>query len=259
MNFKFCYTSLTIICLLLSAVRCLAQENNKDRVTLDLHNVSFADLLKELGRQTGYRFYYDTTEFDSTKIDVKAEAQPFSNVLTAAFAGTGISFSIDRHRQVFVAKGEAIRTGLPNDFFNKTDSGRAMAAAGDTIRDYLEEVGKPAVATLENKLYVIGDKTAASFPGKINLAGYALDAATGEPIVGASIYVENPRIGVSSDQYGYYSISLPRGRHILNIQSIGMRDTRRLIMVYGDGKMNIELHTQVQTLKKGHRFSREGQ
>ena len=29
-----------------------------------------------------------------------------------------------------------------------------------------------------------------------------------------------------------------------------MRDTRRLIMVYGDGKMNIELHTQVMTLKK---------
>ena len=93
-------------------------------------------------------------------------------------------------------------------------------------------------------------KINANLPGKVNLAGYALDAANGEPIVGASIYVENPRIGVSSDQYGYYSISLPRGRHILNIQSIGMRDTRRLIIVYGDGKMNIELHTQVMTLKK---------
>ena len=250
MNCKFCYRSLILTCLLMSAVRCLAQDNTKDRVTLDLHNVSYTDLLKELERQTGYRFYYDTTDFDSTKIDVKVEAQPFSNVLTTAFTGTGINFSIDRHRQVFVAKGDAIHTGLPNDFFSKTDSGRAMAASGDTIRDYLEEVGKPAVASLENKLYVIGDKNAPTLTGKINLAGYALDAATGEPVVGASIYVENPRIGVSSDQYGYYSISLPRGRHILNIQSIGMRDTRRLIMVYGDGKMNIELHTQVLTLKK---------
>ena len=52
------------------------------------------------------------------------------------------------------------------------------------------------------------------------------------------------------DQYGYYSLNLPKGRYILNIQSIGMRDTRRLIMVYGDGKLNIDLQTQVLTLKK---------
>ncbi|HXD79838.1 MAG TPA: TonB-dependent receptor, partial [Puia sp.] len=140
--------------------------------------------------------------------------------------------------------------GLPGGYFDSYDPANPAVAANDTLRDYLEEVGKPAVATVENRLYVIGSKVDAQKPGKVNLAGYALDAATGEPIVGASIYIEHPRIGVASDQYGYYSISLPRGRHILNIQSIGMRDTRRLIMVYGDGKMNIELHTQVMTLKK---------
>ncbi len=97
---------------------------------------------------------------------------------------------------------------------------------------------------------MIGDKSTAATPGVSHLAGFTRDAATGEPVVGASIYVENPRIGVSSDQFGYYSISLPKGRHILNIQSIGMRDTRRLIIVYSDGKMNIELQNQVLTLKK---------
>jgi hypothetical protein len=143
-----------------------------------------------------------------------------------------------------------VDTGLPPGFFDPTIPEKGALAAGDTVRDYLEEVGKPVVATLENKLFVIGDKAMATQPGAAHLAGYARDASTGEPIVGASIYVDHPRIGVSSDQYGYYSISLPRGRHILNIQSIGMRDTRRLIMVYGDGKMNIDLYSQVLTLKK---------
>jgi hypothetical protein len=250
MNCKRFYIFPTLIFLLSLAEGSFAQQDQHDRVTVDLKQAPIADLLKQLEQQTGYRFYYDTADFDSTKIDIKADAQPFYKVLTTAFSGTDISFSIDRHRQVFVGKGEAIHTGLPAGYFEKGDSGRLALAAGDTVRDYLEDAGKPAAALLENKLYVIGDKAAANQPGKVNLAGYTRDAATGEPITGASIYVENPRIGVSSDQYGYYSLSLPRGRHVLNIQSIGMRDTRRLILVYSDGKMNIDLRTQILTLKK---------
>ncbi len=69
------------------------------------------------------------------------------------------------------------------------------------------------------------------------------------PLAGVSIYTDNPRVGVSSDQYGYYAISLSKGRHILNIQSIGMKDTRRQILLLGDGKMNIDLNGQVMMLK----------
>jgi TonB dependent receptor/CarboxypepD_reg-like domain/TonB-dependent Receptor Plug Domain len=248
MNFKLRYTIFTVICIVFLAGQSAAQKKPTAALTLDLHHVSYNDLLKEMEKQTGYRFFYDTADFDTTKLDINVQAQPLSAVLQSVFAGTGINFSVDRFQHVFIARGDAINTGLPGGFFDKVDTGRL--AVGDTIRDYLEDVGKTAVATIENKLYLIGEKAYANLPGKVNLAGYALDAATGEPIVGASIYVENPRIGVSSDQYGYYSISLPRGRHVLNIQSIGMRDTRRLIMVYSDGKMNIELHTQVMTLKK---------
>src|SRR5580658_9462637 len=248
MNSKLWYTFLTIACFSLLAGRCSAQGKPSAALTLDLHQVSYPELLKEMEKQTGYRFFYDTADLDTTRIDVNVQAQPLSVVLQSVFSGTGISFSVDRFYHVFIAKGDAINTGLPEGFFDKVDSGRL--AAGDTIRDYLEDVGKAQIATIENKLYVIGEKANANLPGKVNLAGYTLDAANGEPIVGASIYVENPRIGVSSDQYGYYTISLPRGRHVLNIQSIGMRDTRRLIMVYSDGKMNIELHTQVMTLKR---------
>ena len=163
--------------------------------------------MKEMEKQSGYRFFYDTADFDTTRIDVSVRAQQLSAVLQSVFSGTGISFSVDRFQHVFIAKGDAINTGLPQGFFDKVDTGRL--AVGDTIHDYLEEVGKTQVATIENKLYIIGDKANGNLPGKVNLAGYALDAASGEPIVGASIYVENPRIGVSSDEYGIIPFPFP--------------------------------------------------
>ena len=226
-----------------------AQDAGSKPVTVHLTQSSYAGFLQELEKQTGYRFFYDTAELDTTKIDINADRLPLEKVLDQAFSGTDMSYSIDRYQHVFVAKGEAIRTELPTGFFDRSGDKGALAA-GDSVKDYLEDAGKQQVATLENKLYVIGDKSNPTPNRVANLAGYARDAKSGEPIVGASIYVENPRIGVTSDQYGYFSISLPKGRHSLNIQSIGMRDTRRLIMIYGDGKLNIDLQTQIITLKK---------
>jgi len=244
------YRSFIIACLLFALGRAHAQTDRQPLVTVHLKDTSMVEILKELELQSGLRFYYDTADLDTTKLSIQADQQSLAKVLGDVFSGTDLSYFIDRQRHVFISKGEPVHEGLPVDFFERTVVSRDTARAGVPARDDLEEATKPQIATLENKLYLIGDKSTASLPGVVNVAGFVRDAKTGEPVVGASIYIEKPRIGVASDQYGYYSISLPRGRHILNIQSIGMRDTRRLLQIYGDGKMNIDLQTQVLTLKK---------
>src|ERR1700722_11972042 len=156
MNAKLWYNFLALVCFGLTAGQCSAQGTTSPAVTLDLHQVSYRDFLQALEKQTNFRFFYDTAEFDTTKIDVNVQAQPLFSVLNNVFSGTGMSYSADRYHHIFIAKGDAIITGLPQGFFDKADSG--SLAVGDTVRDYLEEVGKATVATIENKLYVIGDK-----------------------------------------------------------------------------------------------------
>lgn len=245
-----------ILCLSLLAVlwpgsRCLAQGERHDKVTLDLQKTTMDTVLRFVEQQTGYRFFYDTADLDTNRIDIKVDQEPYTRVLSQIFTGTDLTWSMDKYGHIFVVKGEAIATDLPPAFFEKTTPAKEAVAARDSVRDYLEEAGNKVVATVENKLFIIGDKTPGP-PGKgiANLVGYARDAKTGEPIVGASIYIDNPRIGAISDRYGYYSLSIPKGRHILNIQSIGMRDTRRIINVYSDGKLNIDMVSQIMTLKK---------
>ncbi|MGZ4091289.1 MAG: TonB-dependent receptor, partial [Bacteroidia bacterium] len=81
------------------------------------------------------------------------------------------------------------------------------------------------------------------------ITGFILDSKTGEPVIGASIVVDHTSINTLSDQYGYYTISMPPGRHTLSIQNIGMKDTKREIMINGDGRFNIEMQTQIISLK----------
>ena len=88
----------------------------------------------------------------------------------------------------------------------------------------------------KQQLYSIGNSNLPSNTQLNNtITGFILDNKTGEPVIGASVQVANTGIDVITDQFGYYTLSVPKGRHTLSIQSIGMKDTRREIMVYGDG------------------------
>lgn len=53
------------------------------------------------------------------------------------------------------------------------------------------------------------------------LSGKIIDKATGEHLIGVSLYVVNKQSGVSTDEKGEYSVSLPKGRHRLTISYVG--------------------------------------
>src|SRR5258708_4298304 len=168
---KYFYTLLLTGACLMMGGQSFAQKGKEVRVTVDFKQTPVADVLQELEKQTGYRFFYDTTDFDSTKIDIKADAQLFTSVLDKIFSGTDISYSLDRQEHVFIGKGEAIRTDLPPGFFDKGAADKEASGKGDSIRAYLEQSGKPPVATPENKLYVIVEKTTGPLPGIVNVSG----------------------------------------------------------------------------------------
>jgi hypothetical protein len=237
----FCIVTAT---LLLSAHFAIAQKEKK-MITGSFEEMRVEQFLLVLQRQTHYHFYYDTAQLDTIKINISVKNEPLEKVLEKGLSGTENIFSIDDNNNVFVTRGILVKTALPEGYL---DVGNPNKSPNSSVLEEYQETEIKQKAILENKLYEIGDKNATQ-SGGINVAGYIRDAKTGEPVAGASVFIDKPRIGTATDQYGYYSIVLPRGRHVLNIQSIGMRDSRRQIMVYSDGKMNIDLQSQVLALK----------
>ena len=251
---KFSHTVIMLIAGILFCGSLFAQKDTTALISITVQDVTVEKFVVEIEKQTGVHFYYDSTQFDSTSISLVAKDQPLRKVLDQAFANVGAYYTIDNTGHVFLTKGHALSLLLPQGFYSRGKVNKASPAADAALfsgnADTDDDPKSTPKATLENKLYEVGDKSAANQPKVVTMAGYIKDAKTGEPVAGASIYIDNPRIGVSTDQYGYYSLSLPRGRHILNIQSIGMRDTRRQIVLYSDGKMNIDLQGTVIALKK---------
>ncbi|MBL7751154.1 MAG: TonB-dependent receptor, partial [Chitinophagaceae bacterium] len=55
---------------------------------------------------------------------------------------------------------------------------------------------------------------------KYTLSGYIKDSLTGESIIGATISVNGQSRGVSSNQYGFYSLTLDEGSYILTVSHV---------------------------------------
>lgn len=80
------------------------------------------------------------------------------------------------------------------------------------------------------------------------ISGIITDTSTGETLLGASIIVVDRNQGVFTNEYGFYSITLPNGTHILEISYLGYTTKKLPIQLQEDINLNIELNASSSEL-----------
>lgn len=73
------------------------------------------------------------------------------------------------------------------------------------------------------------------------LSGYVKDAKTGEALIGVSIFIEKESKGVSTNVYGYYSISLDAGQYDVKYSYVGYSSVVKNVQFSEPIRLNIEL------------------
>jgi len=233
-----------------SSLKVEAQLDSTQKINLALNNASIQELIINIESQTEYHFYFDTAQLTKKRFTIQATKMPILQVFNTLFTEQKIYFSVDKEDHVFLATTPLLHLILPDSYFTgNTKNTTASNIANNSNFNEPDEPLSAQEALADNKLYEVGEKSLAG-ANIITMSGYIKDIRTGEPIAGASVYIDKPRIGVSTDQNGYYAISLPKGKHILNVQSLGIRDIKRQVVLYSDGKMNIEATGSIMSLKK---------
>ena len=73
------------------------------------------------------------------------------------------------------------------------------------------------------------------------LSGYIKNNNSSEVIIGARIYCDSLLVGTVSNVYGFYSLSLPPGKHRIFFSSIGYNPQKKLIDLQNDLQLDILL------------------
>lgn len=224
----------------------LAQQSSK--ISGDFSGLSFDAFVKEVEAQVPYHFYYNKKDLDSLTVNVKAVQLTVADLLQKVFAGTHYRYALDAQGNIFITQNYQLQTSLPAGFFdrnrpiNDTLSTLNIATGDKKQKEKFE-------SSVENKLFEIGTRAANPSLAKASIAGYVKDIKSGEPLAGATVYTDSPYVSVNTDQFGYYSLTLPAGRHELRISSFGMKETKRQVMLHANGRLNVEMEQYIATLK----------
>jgi hypothetical protein len=234
-------SKLRLAWLVLAFVPGWVMAQTKPVFTLQLRDVPWVTVVETIEAQSSYRFYFRTADTDSLLFSVAALRAPLEEVLAKAFAKTDLRYAIDPDNNVFITQGIALITALPKP----TDT----VPTRQSLRDYFSNEVTEKEKSLETKLIQIGKRTVPPAT-EATITGQIKNGQTGEALVGALVYIDQPRIGTSADPFGNYTLRLPAGRHELIIQSVGMRTTRRTIVLLSNGRLDVDMVEEVISLKE---------
>lgn len=211
-------------------------------LTVNVSQAPLKDLVQAIESQSKYRLYFREADFDKVLFTVAADRKPLGFILDEAFKNTPYHYAIDPEQNVFLTKDVVITTQLLSDIIDN----QAVAVNREPVSS--DEEYNRIAALNERRVFTIGPRV--SGKQRAVLSGTVKSISTGEPIIGATISVQNSTVGVATDEKGSYSLELPVGKHMIIVRSIGMKSTQRSVVLQSDGKLNIEMVTESANLKE---------
>ncbi|HZJ79441.1 MAG TPA: carboxypeptidase-like regulatory domain-containing protein, partial [Dysgonamonadaceae bacterium] len=82
---------------------------------------------------------------------------------------------------------------------------------------------------------------AQAFTQNYTVSGYITDKASGETLISATVFDANSTKGATTNNFGYYSLTLPAGKVLLEYSYIGYKTFRQEFILQGDTVLNIVL------------------
>lgn len=83
---------------------------------------------------------------------------------------------------------------------------------------------------------------------KYTISGYIKDASNGEVMIGATVTKKGTSIGVAANEYGFFSLNLPKGTHEIVINSIGYAVQAFTVDLDKNTKLNVEMKEEGKQL-----------
>lgn len=81
---------------------------------------------------------------------------------------------------------------------------------------------------------------------KLTVNGYVRDAASGETLIGATVFVPEIQSGTTTNAYGYFALPLQAGRYTLVISYLGYR-SREINVVLDSENVRLEIDLQTES------------
>lgn len=211
------------------------------RITWDYSGQSFGEFVESAEKELGLKFFFREEWVSGMRPGIFPGMGSLGDLLDNMFRDKSLFWFIDEWGNVIITRNFAVK--LP-------DGAGATSVEGNFIAptEYFDSQDKQK---LSGNLFVdIGNPADRFKTGNVTVTGYITDRDTKEPVAGATVFVQELAAGALSNQYGFYSLTLPRGIHQIRFTFIGMREKQVNVNLYGPGELDIEMNSMLIPLKE---------
>jgi hypothetical protein len=236
-----------IIITCLSLCVCLlatAQQTDHMLVSGSYNNIPLLDFVKTIENKTPLRFYYRQDWIKDVRITFSGTDVELAQVLNEQLKATGLRLFIE-DSSIYIYPGAQIITELPVYRISEIENKNSEDSKNITDSEKKYQASK-MISSIE--VLEIGDKRKTVGTSKCIINGRIVDFSDSEPLIGATVYIEELKTGAVTDLEGRFKLVLKPGRYKANFNYMSMKQQEYYLQVYSDGTVTIEMKQELIAL-----------
>lgn len=210
------------------------------------NGITIKELAAVLELHTEYRLFVDADSLLSIRIALKGNFSP-EDALNKLKGKSSLSVYVDHDMNIFVFSKE-YQVNIENSVLFKTASNEVFKIQANPEDESSEYIGTRNDFSLEEIVVGIFDPSNRS--SKVSLTGYITSVSNGEPVIGATVYIQEIEEGVLTDHLGYYRIVAPPGKYTVQFGSIDTEEKKYTLSLNDNGNLDIQLQKKVFSINE---------
>jgi CarboxypepD_reg-like domain/TonB-dependent Receptor Plug Domain len=205
----------------------------------DLPFTDFAEVVME---QSGLSFYYRESWVTDLRISLSASEEPLLPALDSILQSAGLNYFLDEYKHVFLLDTGRLLPGLPVYI---TDSDSEEEEVGDTDSEELTTAEQKYIygrRVLVPETIHVGSGGLLPQGKKALINGKISDSDSGEPLIGATLYIEELHKGTATSTEGLFNFIVPMGTYQVVCNCMGMEELSFTMVVHSDGDLKLSMN-----------------
>jgi hypothetical protein len=210
-------------------------------ISCHFEGISFKQFAEEIHKISQVKIYFEESWVQEIVVTFRAEQITVKDAVKLVLSGSNLEVSV-WNNQIVILPGEHLPESLPDYVIHsKADTTEDIGnVLTQSEARYL--TGRKADVT---QTIQIGRKGLAGSNSKVTIRGRILEQQTGEPVIGATMYLEELKSGVATDQNGFLSMVLKPGNYTASFAYMGLETKKYLLEVLSNGEFSIEMNKSV--------------
>ncbi len=208
-------------------------------------NLNFHQFAGQLEENYPIKIYFKEEWVESIQVDMDADSIPLKKLLGRVLIHTYLGFAIDQGGNVYILPDKSFVPELPDYSLSAKQYTDDNEQHEQLIIEekYLKGREPDMIETI-----VIGNSEQGRRDKRTIINGKLTDKETGEPLIGATLYIKELQLGTITDQYGSMSMALKPGKYSASFQCLGMANVKCILDVRSNGFFTLQLKPRLTSI-----------